>query len=318
MLQVCNKNDFKQRISNIQAMRGKQEISIYEAYSKPVPGGVVTIDWFCRYIQGDHRDNDIKHRLQAVADPDTPDKQRKQIKASLPCFTPSGTFSKRNGAGLIKHSGFLCLDIDGKDNPDINDWPKFRDDMMDIANVYFSALSASHKGCFVLVPIVYPEKHIKQFKAIEKDLKKHNIIVDKACVDVSRLRGVSFDPEAKINPDATPYMRVYEYEKPPQHDRPRDDSGGDFMDLIHMIIKSGIDITEDYEDWFKIGCCLASELGERGREYFHDISRVYDGYTPEETDWQYNKCVKGSGKVTKNTLFYIADNYGLNLKKARQ
>ncbi len=300
-------------------MRDQRKISLFRSHSETIPANTVTIDWFCNVIMGNYKDSDIKYKLQAAADPDTPYDVRKKIKASLPGFTPSGVFSKRNGAGLIRHSGFLCLDIDSKDNPEIKDWPKFRNDIMDIANVYFSALSVSHNGCFILVPIVYPDKHIKQFKAIERDLKKRNIIIDNQCYNVDRLRYISLDPDAKINIDAIAYMQVFEYEKPPPPPpQERGENENDFKDLIHLIINSGIDITEDYQDWFKIGCCLASELGEHGRGHFHDISRAYNGYTPEETDWQYNKCKAGSGKITKNTLFYIANQYGLNLKKARQ
>jgi hypothetical protein len=301
-------------------MRDQQQISVYQAYNKPVPAGAATIEWFCRYIQS-NSDTEIKNKLQAVADADTPDDLRKEIKACLPCFTPSGLFSKRSAAGLIQHSGFICLDIDGKDNPNITDWPGFRDNMMNFANVYFSALSASHKGCFVLIPIGYPDKHVKQFRAIERDLKRYGIVVDKNCSDVSRLRGLSYDPDAKINSEALTYIKVFEYNKPQRQTQERESDSGrnDFLDLIHLIIKSRVDITAHYEDWFKIGCCLASELGNnQGRAYFHDISRQYDGYNPDDADSQFNNCLKSSGKVSKATLFYIADRFGLNLKEARQ
>jgi len=53
----------------------------------------------------------------------TDDKEvRNFIKARLPAITPSGLFSVRKKEGLIAHSGLICLDIDAKENPAIEDW----------------------------------------------------------------------------------------------------------------------------------------------------------------------------------------------------
>lgn len=42
--------------------------------------------------------------------------KRSLMKLQLPCITPSGIFLKRAASGLEKHSGFICIDIDKKDN----------------------------------------------------------------------------------------------------------------------------------------------------------------------------------------------------------
>ena len=54
--------------------------------------------------------------------------------------------------------------------------------------------------------------------------------------------------------------------------------------LIAELRASGRDITADYGDWLKVGFALASEFGESGRRYFHDISSIYSGYNQEESD----------------------------------
>ena len=41
--------------------------------------------------------------------------------------------------------------------------------------------------------------------------------------------------------------------------------------LIAELHASGRDITADYGDWLKVGFAHASEFGESGRRYFHDI-----------------------------------------------
>ena len=52
-------------------------------------------------------------RIRSIGD----EKERKAIKKRLPQAAISGIFSKRNKEGLIQHSGLICIDIDGKDNP---------------------------------------------------------------------------------------------------------------------------------------------------------------------------------------------------------
>lgn len=46
---------------------------------------------------------------------------RNLLKARLPAITPSGLFTVRKKEGLIAHSGLICLDIDAKENPSIED-----------------------------------------------------------------------------------------------------------------------------------------------------------------------------------------------------
>lgn len=43
----------------------------------------------------------------------------KAAKEMLPWFTPHGTFSQRNNAGLAKHAGLMALDFDLQDNPNV-------------------------------------------------------------------------------------------------------------------------------------------------------------------------------------------------------
>lgn len=43
--------------------------------------------------------------------------------------------------------------------------------------------------------------------------------------------------------------------------------------LIARIEETGTDINERYKHWFRVGCALASEFGEEGRDYFHRLSR---------------------------------------------
>jgi hypothetical protein len=45
-------------------------------------------------------------------------------KKKLPAFTCSGVFRERTNEGIIKHNGVVCIDIDRKDNPDVENFDK--------------------------------------------------------------------------------------------------------------------------------------------------------------------------------------------------
>lgn len=84
--------------------------------------------------------------------------------------------------------------------------------------------------------------------------------------------------------------------------------------LIAELRASGRDITADYGAWLKVGFALASEFGESGRRYFHDISSIYSGYERQECDKKYDQCLKSdNGKTNIATLFYLAEQQGVRL-----
>ena len=84
--------------------------------------------------------------------------------------------------------------------------------------------------------------------------------------------------------------------------------------LIDLLKSSHTDITADYNDWLKVGFALASEFGESGRSYFHDISSINQGYSQTESDTKFTECLKSdSGRTDISTLFYLAKNKGITL-----
>ena len=288
----------------------KKEISKFQNYYVTKPVGKTTIIQFCNIIKSDRHISQISK----IRNPNTPDEVRKKIKSSLQSVTISGVFSERSTSGFLSHSGFICIDIDGKDNPDVKDWPVLRDRMMGYKNILFSAISVSSKGIFLIIPLAYPDEHLSHFKRLKRDFEIGlNLIIDPACSDISRLRNISYDPQAKINLYATPYIGLYR-ENPPEtlYTCNVED---DFIKLLDLIVLKKIDITQNYKHWFAIGCAFANELGEAGREYFHKVSQFYREYSYEEANVQYNKCLRKSYNYKKDSIFYIADKYGINLKR---
>jgi len=95
---------------------------------------------------------------------ETSDKnKRDQLKANLPAITPSGQFSYRSKKDLIKHSGFIQFDIDGKDHTNIANFGALKTEISKIVNVAYVGLSVSGRGYWGLIPIKYPEKHKQAF-----------------------------------------------------------------------------------------------------------------------------------------------------------
>jgi len=284
-----------------------KNISIFKDYWGREPALECSIDDFCSNVyHGDYR-----AEIEAIRK-ETDKAARDKIKATLPAATISGTFSERKKGGLIEHSGFICLDLDAKENANITDWQQERDKLIHVNNVFFSALSVSGQGVFLIMPIENPAKHEAHFDALKRDFIKLGYVIDKACRDVSRLRGISYDPNAKINYKAIPYKRTYQHRKAPL--RPYKSHTDDLGRLLDKIISSGIDLTNGYENWFEIGRALANEYGEGGRSYFHRLSRGHSEYKEAEADRQYNACLRSPGRASKGTIFHLAKDYGIMLK----
>ncbi len=84
--------------------------------------------------------------------------------------------------------------------------------------------------------------------------------------------------------------------------------------LIQLLKANHADITSGYTEWLKVGFAIASEFGEGGRRYFHDISSLYTGYDATECDKKYDECLKSdNGRTNISTLFYLAEQQGVKL-----
>lgn len=132
----------------------------------------------------------------------------KSIKTSLPYFTGSGTFSKRNDKGLKEHNDRIIIDIDNIDNlEDIRGLLS-----LDTFTEYLF-MSCSGKGLAVIVKI-QGHKHRESFVSLQQYyMETYGIEVDKACKDISRPRYISYDPHLFFNPTAEIYTDVTEIQQ---------------------------------------------------------------------------------------------------------
>ncbi|NJN24747.1 MAG: hypothetical protein HC819_01510 [Cyclobacteriaceae bacterium] len=244
-----------------------------------------------------------------------------KLKSTLPAITPSGEFKTRKASNLIQHSGFLQFDIDFKDNKNITNYDELKSLISRFNEVAYCGLSVSGNGYWGLVLISNPDKHKDHFKALSKAFEKFDIVIDQACSDVSRLRGYSCDIEAYFNHNATPFTALASstknntnkklYNKIYYNNFNSDQSC--VKSCIDQINTNRIDITGGYAEWFAIGCSLANEFGESGRDYFHQVSQYHHDYDPHETDHQYDNCLKQYGYQI-STFFYHCELYGIKYK----
>ena len=256
----------------------------------------------------------IRH-IRAITNEDL----QKSLKKQLPLATISGTFAPtRLAANLVSHSHLLCIDIDKKDNMDVEWFDDLKNEWRNIPQILYAAHSVRGIGWFAIFRIAYPEKHKAQFEALRQDFAHEGLVIDESCKDVSRMRTISYDPEPYVNEDATLYTKVWVEPKPRFHAR----YGGGDNDMERVerccreIEERGIDITADYDDWFRIGAALAS-LGERGRSLFHWVSAQNGKYKAAETDKKFNNCLHTVSNISIGTFFHYCSMYGISGKEDR-
>lgn len=236
----------------------------------------------------------------------------KALKLSILCFTPSVFFTERKDEALTEHSGVICMDVDKKDNTHVSNFQEVKKLISQIPYVAFCGLSVGGKGYFLLIPIAHPDKHREQFKACCEDFERCGIVVDHSCINISRLRFLSYDPDAYFNEEATIYTRIYQEKKElPKYSKVYDaHTGNDVEKLISETQSRRVDITGSYQQWLEIGAAIASEFGETGRSYFHEISQYSEKYKVADMDRKYNECIK-MRNFTIGTLFHYAKQYGI-------
>ena len=250
-------------------------------------------------------------QLRKIADKAERDKQ----KAKLPAITPSGVFEGRSDIGLLRHSGFIQIDIDYKDNLHLGNFDQLKQELIKIKNVAYCGLSASGKGYWCLIPIAHPSKHRMHFKAIQRWFSRRNLIIDLSGINVSRMRGVSYDPTPYFKHDAPPLMLYDEPERytPVAFSEPKDDEEARVRALCTAVQKQGVYLTDVYKEWFDIGCSIANTLGESGREYFHMVSQWHPKYIRRRTDKEYDGCLTKRYNYTIATLFYHCNRVGISM-----
>jgi hypothetical protein len=255
-----------------------------------------------------------------------PKEEYAQIKKdSVPCVTLSGVFTHRDSKNLVNHSGLMQVDIDKVENFELLFNKLCQDDY-----IYICFRSPGGKGIKSIVKInPSPETHKSQFKALEVYFKsKFGIAIDSLCKDLARAMLLSYDPDIYCNPFSKVFEEMY-IEKAYGRKTHRgsqfvkeekvgyaDESIDVIEKLIDALEEQQVDITSSYENWIKVGFALCTTFGERGREYYHRIGRMYTRYKPEETDRTFTQLLaKNNGRTKLGSILYLAKEAGVSIKR---
>jgi hypothetical protein len=232
---------------------------------------------------------------------------------------------------FIEHTGYLILDID---NLALEIIENLKESISENPLTNAVWITCRGKGLAVLVKC----SQLKAFGGLEiehehktaiKELislyeKEFGVPID-PLLDVTRLRFISYDPDLIVNESS----KEFEYTKVKKEKAKSKiqnlngnldvstDTKKQICDLARYCVKEKVAILDSHDKRYKGGYILANIFGEKGRVIYHSFIQYLDRYDSDKTDLKYNYFLKTLNKhtsLTKSTLFYIADQKGVNLK----
>lgn len=288
----------------------QEQISLFEKSSVSTPLERMSIREFLKRIKNGY----WKKYQEKVKAAKSKEEKTRIKRFQTPCVTISGAFDEKR-SGIPDHlSGYICIDVDADDNPDIM---KKRNDLEDDPYIFAVFTSISGNG-LALIFKIKPKKHYEYFNGIQSYLyKEYKIVVDPGVKDPARLRFVSYDKNCYTDFKKDIFDRPEVYRPTPALAN-EDVNEDDVRELIKQIEKQKIDIAPRYNEWYIIGQALAL-LGEKGRKYFHSVSKFNEEYDKDYCDLQFDNCLnqesKGNrdSKVGLGSLFFYAKENGVTI-----
>jgi hypothetical protein len=250
-------------------------------------------------------------QVEAVRAETDPARQQ-ALKDALPVFLPSLAEGSTLRPQSFRHSGFVVLDLDAKDNPDIDGFDRLKEEIGAVPYVAYCGRSCRGRGWLLIVPITDPSRHREIYRALLSDFQKIGLRLDPSCINLNRLRFVSYDPAPYVNTAAVPYGKVL-----PTHKKEMKETAGRLLtdaetdakvrEILDACDADRLDITGNRAQWIKLLISFANTYGEAGRDYAHRLSSHYPGYSHEETDREFSDLLGRRDYETGiGTFFYIA------------
>lgn len=192
---TVNANTKKITISKFGSYFSKQQ-------NKVVPGGKPSdTDFYSEMVN--IKNGAYAQIIEQLKSIKNPEEQKKFKESTLPSFCISCRCKDwRKEENIISHSGLLNIDVDGDQNLHIEDWHEMRDRISEqLPTIVSCFLSARGNGLSFVVKIK-GDRHRETYNSVGFDLQKRfNIYIDPSCKNPTRLRFVSYDPDAYINFD---------------------------------------------------------------------------------------------------------------------
>ena len=250
--------------------------------------------------------------LDAAARGDMQDYERlmeryKKGKVKLPFAMMQGVCPTRKQTGFTSYSRVLCIDIDAPKPTDskpantwVSDWVEIKRQLSALPFVAYCALSIGGAGVFALVPIADERYHGEYFDALAALILAHfDLTVDPATRNINRLRLMTWDPDAFLNPDALVWDRLLPSQVKRHTDRyswaaaaptrgtcqltPRQRQV--VRDAVIYCVDHGINLVDNRDAWIKVGGFFAHNyLDDEGQILFHALARLSPKYREGEND----------------------------------
>jgi predicted P-loop ATPase len=260
------------------------KISYYKSVKQTAqPDGVLNIEDYLDSIRvGKWQDVVLWVRIAES------DEERKERKKKVPIVTLSGLFSSRKADGLIEHSGFICIDIDAKDQVADIDREALKADKY----IYAIHSSVSGDGGMVALVKIDGKRHLDAFEGLQRYfLLTHGIVIDNSCKDVCRSRFVSYDPDVYVNTGAKVFKQyIPKKERIKPFGQPTVVIESDFSEAVKEA--SYRNLFEDYADYIRCAFALSHELGHSGEHYFHTLVSGSAKYNAQDAEKDYARACK--------------------------
>jgi len=208
-------------------------------------------------------------------------------------------------------SGLIVLDFDHLSN--IN---AIREQLTNDSYTYMLFTSPSLDGLKLVIKhnLKNPGKWNFLFNELSAYYKfNYGLNADESGKDISRMCFLPFINDLYQNNDATEYQYtgLNEIEVKKEHTCEARETINDNSDLFKecfylsaFLIENNINITDTYIDWLSYGYSLC-DLGEAGREIFHNISKVSEKYDYDECDYKFDYLLENYDSEKININYYL-------------
>lgn len=160
--------------------------SYFANHSQNEPIGTLTLQELHRQLVNPDREPfavtvNIVQRLREATD----EVKQKLIKGELPAITPGAMLDTKAKDATpeqknIRLSGFMQVDIDPQDNPNLKHAKVVRNKLATIPYIALAAISARGKGVWGLIALEEPEKFIQYVNQVNEYFKYARITLDKS------------------------------------------------------------------------------------------------------------------------------------------
>ena len=314
------------------------ERDLFSAYTPPISSAYLPVETLSLDDVWERiTDNTLKGQtdyLRSLLSQNNTEEYKRQKGKLLPSVTFGGVFdyrstdktklSEEGKVGLLQSSGLVIIDIDhlselGYSLDDLKE--RLSQDKESGVRLVF--VSPSGDGLKVVCKVSSTIKDKDSYKEVYNSLRyyinsKYGDIVDKSGSDISRLCLLCQDKTARIV-DSEEVFRP-ELHPVPKKERPVRDyqhtySGEDGIEeIVRRVEESGRDIAPDYGEYIKLVYSFTA-LGERGRGLLHRVCSLSSKYRPEDTDKDFNNCLRSGESQSIGTFVNMARDNGIDVTK---